>query len=156
MSITLSLWEENVKDSFYEICHFVVIPVHQMLYGCAPPHISESIIGNLKAIVDWFIEESFSYVRVFRCSIPPHALLKFLPDRLVCREVAYQIQIVGNHLAHCNMKSYEHEKSPCDDMFKGARTYEEVLDRGQTLSPDLQTSFLIFQRHRRSGFPKVL
>jgi hypothetical protein len=139
---------------------------------------------------------------------------KFLPDRLVCREVAYQIitgdigielkttqkkfwpvfpvqigkfsllnlghskvevaaleevklvdlehrkhdpyQIVGNHLAHCNMKAYEHEKSPCDDMFKGARTYEEVLDKVQTLSPDLQTNFLTFQRHRRSGFPKVL
>jgi len=48
-------------------------------------------VGNLKVIIDWFIKEGFSYVRVFRCSIPPHALLKFLLDRLVCREVAYQI-----------------------------------------------------------------
>jgi hypothetical protein len=200
------LWEENAKDSFYEICHFVVIPVHQMLYGCTPPRISETVIGNLKAVVDWFIEENFSYIRVFGCSIPPHALPKFLPDRLVCREVAYQIvtggigielkttqkklwpvfpvqigkfsllnlghskveaaaleevklvdlehkkhdpyQIVGSHMAHCSMKAYEHEKSPCDDMFKGARTYEEVLDRVHALSPDLQTSFLTFQRHR--------
>jgi hypothetical protein len=61
-----------------------------MLYGCAPRRISESIIGNLKAIADWFIEEIFSYVRIFGCSIPPHTLMKFLPDRLVCREVAYQ------------------------------------------------------------------
>jgi hypothetical protein len=30
-------------------------------------------------------------------------------------------QVVGNHLTHCNMKMYEHEVSPCDDMFKGAR-----------------------------------
>jgi hypothetical protein len=185
-----------------------------MLYGCAPPRISESIIGNLRTIVDWFIEEGFSYVRVFGCSIPPHALPKFLPDILVCREVAYQIitggigielktahkklwpvfpvqigkfsllnlghskvevvaleevklldlkhrkhdpyQILGNHLDNCNMKAYEHEKSPCDDMFKGARTYEEVLDKVQTSSPDFQTSFLTFQRHRRSGLPKVL
>jgi hypothetical protein len=48
-------------------------------------------MGNLKTVADWFIEENFSYVRVFRCSIPPHALPKFLPDKLVCREVAYQI-----------------------------------------------------------------
>jgi hypothetical protein len=48
-------------------------------------------MGNLKVIVDWFIEEGFSYVKVFGCSIPPHALPKFLPNRLVCREVAYQI-----------------------------------------------------------------
>jgi hypothetical protein len=85
------LWEENAKYSSYEICHFVVISVHQILYGCAPPCISESVIGNLKAVVDWFIEDNFSYIRVFRCFIPPHALSKFLPDRMVCREVAHQI-----------------------------------------------------------------
>jgi hypothetical protein len=208
------LWEENVKDLFYEICHYVVIPVHQILYGYSPPRISEQVMENLKTVVDWFIEENFSYVRVFGCSIPPHALPKFLPDRLVCREVAYQIvtggigtelkasqkkfwpvfpvqigkfsllnlghskveaatlediklvdlelrkhdpyKIVGNHLTQCNMKMFEHENSPCDDMFKGAKTYEEILDRFQALSPDLQTNFLTFQKHRRSGLPKML
>jgi hypothetical protein len=66
-----------------------------MLYGCAPPRISGLVIGNLKAIVDWFIEENFSYIRVFRCSIPPHALPKFLPNILVCKEVAHQIITCG-------------------------------------------------------------
>jgi hypothetical protein len=47
-------------------------------------------MGNLKTVADWFVEENFSYIRVFGCSISPHALPKFLPDRLVCREVAYQ------------------------------------------------------------------
>ena len=65
-------------------------------------------------------------------------------------------QIVGKHLTHCNMKMYEHEVSPRDNMFKRARTYEEILDRVQALSPDLQTNFLTFQKHRRSGFPKIL
>jgi hypothetical protein len=60
-----------------------------MLYGYAPPRISESVIGNLKEVFDWFIEENFSYIRVFRCSIPPHALPKFPLDRLVCSEVAH-------------------------------------------------------------------
>jgi hypothetical protein len=71
--------------------HFVVIPVHKMLYGYTPPCILESVIGNLKEVVDWFIEENFSYIRVFECSIPPHALPKFLPDKLVCRDVDHQI-----------------------------------------------------------------
>jgi hypothetical protein len=185
-----------------------------MLYGCAPPHISESVIGNLKAVSDRFIEENFSYIRVFRCSISPHALLKFLPNRLVCREVAHQIitgkfgielktsqknfwpvfpvqigrfsllnlghskveaaaleevklvnlkhrkhdpyQMVGNHMALCGMKAFEHEESPHDDIFKGVKTYKEVLDRAQTLSSNLETKLLTFQRHRRSNFPKVL
>jgi hypothetical protein len=47
-------------------------------------------MGNLGKLADWFIEENFSYIRVFGCSVPPHALPRFLPDRLVCREVAYQ------------------------------------------------------------------
>jgi hypothetical protein len=208
------LWEENAKDSFYKICHFVMIPVHQMLYGYEPPCISESIMENLKAVVDWFIEENFSYIRVFRCSIPPHTLPKSLPDRLVCKEVAHQIviggignelkvaqkrfwpifpvqigkysllnlghakveattlgeikllnldhmkydpyKIVGNHQVNCNLKAYEHEQSPCDDMFRGVISYDEVLTRFQTLSPDLQNDFLNFQKHRRSGLPGVL
>jgi hypothetical protein len=82
------LWEEKVKDFFYEICHDVVIPVHQTLYGYPPPQISNQIMENLKTVADWFIEENFSYIRVFRCSIPPHALPKFMPDRLVCRDVS--------------------------------------------------------------------
>jgi hypothetical protein len=85
------LWEENTKKLFYKICHFVVIPMHKMCFGYDPPCVSETVSKNLKEITDWFIEESFSYIRVYGCSIPPHALPKFLPDRLVCREVAHQI-----------------------------------------------------------------
>jgi hypothetical protein len=47
-------------------------------------------------------------------------------------------------MAHCNMKAYEHEKSPCDDLFKGTKTYEEVLEIVQTLPSDLQDSFQTF------------
>jgi hypothetical protein len=68
------LWEEKAKKLFYEIYHFVVIPMHKMFFGCDPPCISETVSKNLKAIADWFIEESFSYIRVYGCSIPPHAL----------------------------------------------------------------------------------
>jgi hypothetical protein len=84
------LWEEKAKGLFYEICHSVVVPVHIALYGHPPPRISNRIMGNLGKLADWFIEEKFSYIKVFGCSVPPHALPRFLPDRLVCREVAYQ------------------------------------------------------------------
>jgi hypothetical protein len=52
--------------------------------------------GQPGKIADWYIEEHFSYIRVFGCSVPPHALPKFLPDRLVCREVAYQTVTGGS------------------------------------------------------------
>jgi hypothetical protein len=37
-------WEENAKDCFYEICHNVVIPIHEALYGNPPPIISKQIM----------------------------------------------------------------------------------------------------------------
>jgi hypothetical protein len=86
-----ALWEENAKDVFYDVCHYVIIPLHKIFFGCEPPRISDAVIESLKSVADWFIEENFSYVRVYGCSIPPHALPKFLPDRLVCREVAHQL-----------------------------------------------------------------
>ena len=39
---------------------------------------------------------------------------------------------------------------------KGIIAYEEVLDRVQALPPDLQANFFTFQKHGRSGLPKIL
>jgi hypothetical protein len=73
------LWEENEKKSFHKTFHFMVILMHKMFFSCEPPHISEAVSNNLKPIENWFIEEIFSYIRVYGCSIPPHVLSKFLP-----------------------------------------------------------------------------
>jgi hypothetical protein len=208
------LWEENEKDSFYEICHNVVIPIHEIIYGQPPPRISEQIIGNLGAIADWYIEEIFSYIRVFSRYASPHALPRFLPGRLVCREVDYQRvstgitkelkaaqkrvwpafprqvgifslsdfghakveastlydiklvdiefkkhdphRVVENHLSQFNMKKYIHEDSPYEEVFKGVRSYDEVVSRFQSLPREQQLGFLNFQKHRRNNLPKIL
>jgi hypothetical protein len=65
------LWEDKAKDFFYEICHYVVVSIHITLYSFTPPRISDRIMANLGKIVDWYIEENFSYIRVFGCSVPP-------------------------------------------------------------------------------------
>jgi hypothetical protein len=176
--------------------------------------ISDKIVANLGSVADWYIEEQFSYIRVFGCSVPPYALPLFLPDRLVCREVSRQTvlgginkelkgvqkkvwpsfplhigtfslldfdhskveattleemklvdiefkkhdphKVMGNHMASCGLKRYEHEDSPHDEIFRGARSYSEVLSRVRALSPEGMIEFYKFQEHRRSGLPKVL
>ena len=52
-------------------------------------------MGNLGVVVDCYIEERLAYIRVFKCYISPHSLPKFLPNRLVCREVAHQTSSGG-------------------------------------------------------------
>jgi hypothetical protein len=208
------LWEDKVKDFFYEICNWVVVPMHISIYGFPTPRISDKIVTNLGKIAYWYIEEHFSYIRVFGCLVPPHAPPKFLPDRLVCCKVAHQTvhggiskelkgvhkrvwpafpmkigmfsllyflhskveattleeiklvniefknhdpqKIVGNHMALYNLKRYEHEYSPHNEIFQGARSYKEVLSRVQTLAPDKLAEFYNFQKHQRNRLPKAL
>jgi hypothetical protein len=45
-------------------------------------------------------------------------------------------QIISRHYIHCNLKVYEHEVSPYDDIFRNVKSYEEVQNRVQALSPD--------------------
>ena len=66
------------------------MPLHTAIYGYPPPKISNKIVVNLGKIADWYIEEHFSYIRVFDCSVPPHGLIEFLLYRLVFHEVAHQ------------------------------------------------------------------
>ena len=35
-------------------------------------------------------------------------------------------RIVSTHLGNCGLKRFEHECSPSDDVFRGARSYSEV------------------------------
>jgi hypothetical protein len=84
------LWEDKAKDFFYDICNYVVVSLHIALYGFASPSILDKVMTSLGKIADWYIEEHFSCIMFFGCSSPPHALPRFLPDRLVWQEIAYQ------------------------------------------------------------------
>jgi hypothetical protein len=65
-------------------------------------------------------------------------------------------RVMSNHLASCGLKIFKHENSPSDDIFRGARSYAEILARIQTLAPEERDDVLKFQEHRRSFLPTVL
>jgi hypothetical protein len=65
-------------------------------------------------------------------------------------------KVVSNHMVSCGLKRYEHEHSPHDDIFRGARSYAEVLSQIQALSPGDKADLFKFQEHRRSCLPPVL
>jgi hypothetical protein len=89
------IWEDKEKDFFYEIYNWVVVSIHTAIYGYPPPRISKTIVTNLCKIIDCYVEENFSYIMVFGCSVPPQALPQFFPDELVCCEVAHQTVLGG-------------------------------------------------------------
>jgi hypothetical protein len=55
-----------------------------------------------------------------------------------------------------NLKRYENEDSPQEKMFRGARSYQEVLSLVQALTPDRLDEFYNFQKHRINSLPKAL
>jgi hypothetical protein len=65
-------------------------------------------------------------------------------------------RVVSNHLASCGLRRFEHENSPSDDIFRGTRSYAEVLAWIQALAPKERADVLKFQKHRRSCLPPVL
>jgi hypothetical protein len=81
------LWEDKSKDFVYEIFNCVMVPMHVIIFGHPPPRISDKVMANLNNVEYWYLEEQFSYIRVFGCSVPPYALPLFLPEKLVCREL---------------------------------------------------------------------
>jgi hypothetical protein len=89
------LWENNANKFIYEIFNWVMVPLHIAIFGLSPPRISDSIAVNLSSIADWYIEEEFSYFRVFGAAVPPLVLPLFIPDKLACREIMRQTVIGG-------------------------------------------------------------
>ena len=65
-------------------------------------------------------------------------------------------KVVRNHLASCGLKRYEHEDSPHDEIFWGARSFADVLSRIQALPPRDMAKFLKFWEHRQSCLPQIL
>jgi hypothetical protein len=58
-------------------------------------------------------------------------------------------KIMENHLAQYNLKKYVHENSPHDEIFRGARSYEEVLNRVQSFVPRSTGQFLQFSKAQK-------
>jgi hypothetical protein len=56
-------------------------------------------------------------------------------------------KVVGNHMANCNLKKYEHEESLQDEMFQGVRSYQEVMSRVRALLPNKMIDFYNLQKN---------
>jgi hypothetical protein len=72
-----------------------MVSMDAIIFGNPPPRILDSITANLSSVAEWYIEEEFSYIRVFNASVPPYALPLFIPDRLVCRKIVRKIMVGG-------------------------------------------------------------
>jgi hypothetical protein len=83
------MWAVNCKKLFYDICNYFMVPLHLILKNPLAPRLTQEAIDTIKENGDWFIDEEFSYVRIYGCEGAPHILPRYVLDRLVLREIAY-------------------------------------------------------------------
>lgn len=89
------MWKAHYKDHIYIIFHGFVLPVHQAIFNKHAPRLSDEASIDLTSIGNWFGEEKFTYVRVFGNTTDPHVLPLHTVDKLLAREIAYQITEKG-------------------------------------------------------------
>jgi hypothetical protein len=56
---------------------------------------TDKAITVIRRIGDWYLMEHGTYIRIYGAMKPPHLLPRFIPDKLVLQEVAYQTIIHG-------------------------------------------------------------
>jgi hypothetical protein len=53
--------------------------------------ISQGAITTLKEIRDWYVKKYYTYIKVYGSTELPHLLPKYVPDKLLAKEIAYQM-----------------------------------------------------------------
>ena len=65
--------------------------MHQMIFNKKAPRVSEETNVYILPVARWFAKEKFTYIRVFGSYASPHVLPYYVPDKLLAKEIAYQL-----------------------------------------------------------------
>jgi hypothetical protein len=95
MYISLELWDNNYKKYLYDICDHFLAPLFSVIFNQHPHRLSQGVIEALKDIGDWYMGKHYTYIRVFGCAHAPHILPKYVPNKLLGRDIAYQTMEEG-------------------------------------------------------------
>lgn len=89
------LWEKKYKRQYANICYHFFAQAFELILGKPAPRLSDEAMQVLSNIGDWYIEKDLTYIRIYGATAAPHLLPKFVLDRLVLREIAYQTILHG-------------------------------------------------------------
>jgi len=102
------LWKSSYKHHLYQVCNGFMLPIYYSIFDKPIPKISYQDGIDLTSIGRWFGEEKFTYIRVFGSQAEPHVLPLYIPDKLLGREITYQIRVESVYTLH-DLKHAEKE-----------------------------------------------
>ena len=81
-----------------------MLPIYYAIFDKPAPKISTEAEVDLTIVGNWFGEDKFTYIRIFGSLAKPHVLPLYVPDKLLARELTYQITTKGTSKTLRNSK----------------------------------------------------
>jgi hypothetical protein len=85
------LWDINYKKYLYDICEYSLVPLFIVIFNHPHHRVSQGAITSVKEIGDWYIGKYYTYFKIYGCSQAPHHLPKYVPEKILAREISYEI-----------------------------------------------------------------
>lgn len=85
------LWESQFNPYFYKIFQGIMLPIHKTIFYGTTPRFSKEAKIDIFLVERWFNEETFTYIRVFWSIVAQYVLPYYVLDKILAREIAYQI-----------------------------------------------------------------
>jgi hypothetical protein len=86
---------KKYKRAYASICDKFLAPLFNLIFHIECPRITEEAKGILKYIGNWYLQEKFTYFRIYGVVASPHLLPIYVPNKLVLSEIAYQTILQG-------------------------------------------------------------
>jgi hypothetical protein len=101
-----AMWENKYNRNYSQLCDFFIAPLCRLIFCRECPWLSREAMKLLKSIGNWYLQEDYTYLRIYGVTAPPHLLPKYVPNRIILGEIAYQtiLQVFNASLAKDSRK----------------------------------------------------
>ena len=93
----VDLWDTSYVIRFYDTCENFLGRVYFLIFKKEDLSFSLEAKTLIATMGDWYVGETFAYIRFFNRSVA-HMLPKVVPERLVLKEISFQIVIEGIYM----------------------------------------------------------
>ena len=79
----------------YIICNHFLVEAHQLLFGLEMARIIEAGRDSIYLIGNWYMLKDFTYIFLTGIMASPHLFPRYVPDKLLLKEFAFQLFEIG-------------------------------------------------------------
>ena len=84
-------WESKYKQDIDQISQVFIPSLYRLLFGQDAPCMSWRAKETLVKVAHWFPFPGYTFIRVFGTYKAPHAMPRFVTDKMLIQEVCFQM-----------------------------------------------------------------